>query len=54
MIDSNLKEAEIRLSLLTRMFEKSISGHTTRAPPAGFKFELATNGVQFYVIANLD
>ena len=26
--------------------------HTTRAPPIGF--ELATNGIQFYVIANLD
>ena len=27
-------------------------GHTTRAPPVGFKFELATNGIQFYAIAN--
>ena len=36
------------------MFEKRISGHTTRVPPAGFKFEPATNGIQFYVIANLD
>ena len=29
----------------------SFSGHTTRAPPVGF--ELATDSIQFYVIANL-
>ena len=29
-----------------------ISGHTTRAPPVGFKLE--TNGFQLYAIANLD
>ena len=29
-----------------------IQGHTTRAPPLGF--ELATDGIQFCAIANLD
>ena len=41
-------------ALLPRLglFGNSIPGHTTRAPPAGF--ELATDGLQFCVIANLD
>ena len=39
-------------ALLPRLFGNSIPGHTTRAPPVGF--ELATSGIQFYVIANLD
>ena len=30
-------------ALLPRLFENSIPGHTTRAPPAGF--ELATKGI---------
>ena len=38
--------------LLPRLFGNRIPGHTTRAPPVGF--ELATNGIQFYAIANLD
>ena len=38
--------------LLPRLFGNSIPGHTTRAPSVGF--ELATNGVQLLVIANLD
>ena len=29
-----------------------IPGHNTRVPQVGF--ELATNGIQFYAIANLD
>ena len=37
---------------MPRLFWNSILGHTTRAPLVGF--ELATNGIQFYVIANLD
>ena len=39
-------------ALLPRLFGNNVPGHTTRAPPVGF--ELATNGVQFYAIANLD
>ena len=31
---------------------RRIPGHTTRAPPVGFKLE--TNCFQFYAIANLD
>ena len=38
--------------LLTRLFGNNVPGHTTRAPPVGF--ELATNGIQFNAIANLD
>ena len=33
-------------------FGNNVQGHTTRVPPVGF--ELATNGIQFYAIANLD
>ena len=39
-------------ALLPRLFGNNVPGHTTRAPPVGF--ELATNGIQFYAIANLD
>ena len=39
------------LALLPRLFGR-IPRHTTRAPPVGF--ELETNGIQFYAIANLD
>ena len=39
-------------ALLPRLFWINFSGHTTRAPPVGFEPE--TNGIQFYVIANLD
>ena len=39
-------------ALLPRLFGNSIPGYTTRAPQVGF--ELTTNGIQFYVIANLD
>ena len=37
-------------ALLPRLFGNNVPGHTTRAPPVGF--ELATNGIQFYAIAN--
>ena len=36
-------------ALLPRMFGNNVPGHTTRAPPVGF--ELATSGIQFYVVA---
>ena len=39
-------------ALLPLLFGTRIPGHTTRAPPVGF--ELATNGIQIYVIVNLD
>ena len=39
-------------SFLPRPFGNNVPGHTTRAPPVGC--ELATNGIQFYAIANLD
>ena len=39
-------------ALLPRLFGNNVPSHTTRAPPVGF--ELATNGIQFYAIANLD
>ena len=39
-------------ALLPRLFGTKVPGHTTRAPPVGF--ELATNGIQLYAIANLD
>ena len=39
-------------ALLPRLLGNRIPGHTTRAPPVGF--ELATDGIQFYAIANLD
>ena len=49
-------KAEVRNSFITSTTtvreSGRISGHTTRAPPVGF--ELATNGIQFYAIANLD
>ena len=37
---------------LPRLFGNKVPGHTTRAPPVGFK--MATNDIQFYAIANLD
>ena len=39
-------------ALLPRLFGSNVPGHTTRAQPVGI--ELATNGIQFYAIANLD
>ena len=39
-------------ALLPRLFVSKVPGHTTRAPPVGF--ELATNGIQLYALANLD
>ena len=39
-------------ALLPRLFGTKVQGHTTRAPPVGF--ELATNGIQLYAVANLD
>ena len=39
-------------ALLPRLYGTKVPGHTTRAPPVGF--ELATNGIQLYAIANLD
>ena len=39
-------------ALLPRLFGTKVPGHTTRAPSVGF--ELATNGIQLYAIANLD
>ena len=39
-------------ALLPLLFGNRIPSHTTREPPVGF--ELATNCIQFYVIANLD
>ena len=39
-------------ALLPQLFGNSIQGHTTREPQIGL--ELATNCIQFYVIANLD
>ena len=41
-----------RGSFITTTVRDKIPGHTTRAPPVGF--ELETNGLQFYAIANLD
>ena len=40
-----------RQSLLPRLSGNNVPGHTTRAPSVGF--ELTTNGIQFYAIANL-
>ena len=39
-------------ALLPRLFGNNVPGHTTREPPVGL--ELATNGIQFYAITNLD
>ena len=51
-----LNEIIIRLrfatALLPRLFGTKVLGHITRAPPVGF--EVATNGIQLYDIANLD
>ena len=48
------KKRRFAAALLPRLsvFGNNIPGHTTRAPPVGF--ELATNGIQFFAIANLD
>ena len=46
------KKAEVAAALIPRLFRNSIPGHTTRASLMGF--ELATYGIQLYVIANLD
>ena len=40
------------LPRLFAVFGSNVPGHTTREPQVGF--ELATNGIQFYAIANLD
>ena len=37
---------------LPRLCGTKVAGHTTRAPPVGFKLE--TKGIQLYAIANLD
>ena len=37
-------------ALIPRLFGNSIPSHTTREPP--IRFEWATEGIQFYVIAN--
>ena len=52
--DHNFNVAKWRFAaaLWPRLFGNSIPGHTTRAPQVGL--ELATNVIQFYVIANLD
>ena len=42
-------KAEVRRSFITTTVREQ---HLTRAPPVGF--ELATNGIECYVIANLD
>ena len=47
-----LSRRRFAAALLPRLFWNGIPGHTTRAPQLGF--ELATNGIQFHVIANLD
>ena len=39
-------------ALLPQLFRNNVPGHITRAPQVGF--ELATNCIQFYAIANLD
>ena len=39
-------------ALLPRLFGNNVPGHTTRVPQVGF--ELASNGIQSYAIANLD
>ena len=39
-------------ALLPRLLGTKVPGHTTRAPQVGF--ELATNCIQLYAIANLD
>ena len=44
-------KAEVRHSFITTTVREQIPGHTTRAPVG---FELATNCIQFYAIANLD
>ena len=50
MIQSVMKR--FTAALLPWRFKNRIPGHTTKEPPVGF--ELATKGIQFYVIANLD
>ena len=46
-------KAEVRRSFIDCSGPgNKVPGHTTRAPPVGF--ELATNGIQYYAIANLD
>ena len=46
------KRRRFTAAFLPRLFWIRIPGHTTRALPV--EFELATDGIQFYVIANLD
>ena len=47
-----MEEVHSRKQLYYHDWSGRIPGHTTRAPPVGF--ELETNGVQLYAIANLD
>ena len=46
------KRQKLAAALLPQLFGTKVPGHTTRAPPVGFK--LATNCIQLYAIANLD
>ena len=48
-LSDGLQRRRFAAALLPRLFGNN---HTTRAPPVGF--ELATNCIQFYAIANLD
>ena len=47
-----VKRLRFAAALLPQLFENSIPGHTAREPQVGF--ELATKGIQLYVIANVD
>ena len=45
-----IHKAEVYSTLLPRLSGNNFAGHTTKAPQVGF--ELATNSIQFYAIAN--
>ena len=47
-----VKRRRFAAALFPRLFGNNVPGHTTREAPVGF--ELVTNGIQFYAIANLD
>ena len=50
------KRRRFAAALLPLLFGNNVPGHTTRVPTVGFELasRVATNGIQFYAIANLD
>ena len=51
-LGADSKRRRFAAALLPRLFGTKVPGHTTREPQVGF--ELATNCIQLYAIANLD